>query len=225
MAISPISSVSFKSNYNQVNFEGKKKEHTHRSMTNTIKSIPVAALIAMSPLVVSAQTASEKVVATWEYPTAYVDADGSVRPSYMEFVSTDGDDETAEKLYVSEDKEKYKTINIAGKSVRCKYTNNTRFQLDTLVCEVTNKEYAKSPAEVTKKYYIYGPASSINYNYYTPEGEYVSVKEQPKKYAGRREISKDFYDWLAETFGDEVKYKTNNTTVNGDEEVLNRYNF
>ena len=55
MAIAPVSSVSFRNNYNQINFEGKKKEHTHSKMTNALKSVPLAALIAMSPLNMQAE--------------------------------------------------------------------------------------------------------------------------------------------------------------------------
>lgn len=52
MAIAPISSVSFRNNYNQVNFEGKKKEHKSSGMhiPSAVKAIPLATAIAMSPL-------------------------------------------------------------------------------------------------------------------------------------------------------------------------------
>lgn len=51
MAIAPISSVSFRNNYNQVNFEGKKKEKSSGlHVSNSIKAIPLATLIALSPL-------------------------------------------------------------------------------------------------------------------------------------------------------------------------------
>lgn len=52
MAIAPISSVSFRNNYNQVNFEGKKKEHKSSGMhiPSVVKAIPLATAIAMSPL-------------------------------------------------------------------------------------------------------------------------------------------------------------------------------
>lgn len=51
MAIAPISSVSFRNNYNQVNFEGKKREKSSGlHVSNSIKAIPLATLIALSPL-------------------------------------------------------------------------------------------------------------------------------------------------------------------------------
>lgn len=51
MAIAPVSNVSFRSNYNQVNFEGKKKEKSSGlHVTNSIKVIPLATLLALSPL-------------------------------------------------------------------------------------------------------------------------------------------------------------------------------
>lgn len=60
MAIAPVSSVSFRGNYNQVNFEGKKREKSSGlHVSNSIKAIPLATLIAMSPLnVVEAQSTS-----------------------------------------------------------------------------------------------------------------------------------------------------------------------
>ena len=51
MAIAPVSSVSFRGNYNQVNFEGKKKEKSSGlHVSSSIKAIPLATLIALSPL-------------------------------------------------------------------------------------------------------------------------------------------------------------------------------
>lgn len=52
MAISPINKVSFRNNYNQVSFEGKNKEKSHHtsSIKTTLRAIPLATLIAMSPL-------------------------------------------------------------------------------------------------------------------------------------------------------------------------------
>jgi len=51
MAIAPISSVSFRNNYNQINFEGKKeKKSSGLHVSSSIKAIPLATMIALSPL-------------------------------------------------------------------------------------------------------------------------------------------------------------------------------
>ena len=52
MSISPISSVSF-NNYNNVSFEGRRsKNHSeHNHSTSPLRAVPLAALIAMSPMV------------------------------------------------------------------------------------------------------------------------------------------------------------------------------
>lgn len=54
MAIGPVSSVNFSSNYNNISFEGRRnKKHAEyqRHSTSLIKAVPLAALIAMSPMV------------------------------------------------------------------------------------------------------------------------------------------------------------------------------
>ena len=60
MAIKPVSSVSFSNQHNSVNFEGRKNRngHSNETATNTLKSIPLAALIALSPLNVGASEAA-----------------------------------------------------------------------------------------------------------------------------------------------------------------------
>jgi len=227
MAIAPISSVSFRNNYNQVNFEGKKESkndgYTYKRVTNTLKSIPVAALIAMSPLVAQAQN-QNKVVATANYPTAFVEGD-EIAPGYLEFVSTDGNDADSEKLLVTGERRQYETIKINGQPVRCQYTSASQIQVDTLACEITTREYRHSPNEVSKKYYIYGPLKSFSYNYTAPDGSEVIVNKPVSKFGGRMEISKDFYDWLTKAMGDEVEHKTTNETIDGSAELDKMYGF
>lgn len=52
MAISPVSSVSFRNNYNQISFEGKRKEKSESVIhsTSPLKAVPLAVMLAMSPL-------------------------------------------------------------------------------------------------------------------------------------------------------------------------------
>ena len=58
MAIAPITSVSFRNNYNQINFDGKKREHGSNSGMIPMKklAVPLAAtVLAMTPSNVSAK--------------------------------------------------------------------------------------------------------------------------------------------------------------------------
>lgn len=97
---------------NSLHFEGKKAKEVQKPVhsSNPIKAIPVAVLIAMSPLnaplmnakpVVSAEPQTEisakqeKVVATAEYPNATPDKDMGCT---IYFISNDGDDNSAEKV-------------------------------------------------------------------------------------------------------------------------------
>lgn len=97
---------------NSLHFEGTKAKEVQKPVhsSNPIKAIPVAVLIAMSPInaplmnakpVVSAEpqteisTKQEKVVATAEYPNATPDKDMGCT---IYFISNDGDDNSAEKV-------------------------------------------------------------------------------------------------------------------------------
>lgn len=96
MPIAPISSLSFKNNYNQVNFEGKKKENTPHSsvVSNTLKAIPLATLIALSPLnSVNAQNQvkEEKLIGFEKFGP---NENGS--SEVVLFLSNDGNDNNAE---------------------------------------------------------------------------------------------------------------------------------
>lgn len=119
-----------------VNFEGKKKNSPntqsahHSNATNTLKAVPLAVLIAMSPMV-NAQNnksfygANDKVVATYDYS----DMDKNTK---LHFVSTDGDD-NPEKVYLT--KRQYVTAKevFGNTTAKVCYTKDTRVHVDTLV--------------------------------------------------------------------------------------------
>ena len=104
MVIRPISNVNYnRQNYNNLNFEARKKNDNQyheapRRSSGLLKSIPLAAIIAMSPLN-SAQAQNtyqpqEKIVLQQNY-------DDGKEKFKIYFISTDGNDDNAEKLKIS----------------------------------------------------------------------------------------------------------------------------
>ncbi len=106
MAISPINSVSFRNNYNQVNFEGKKHEKSDGlRVSNSIKAIPLATLIALSPLnnieadaqVKNTHANRIEVVQAKTYDKILFDGDSSIGLKFR-YLSSDSDNQTIEKI-------------------------------------------------------------------------------------------------------------------------------
>lgn len=106
MAIAPISNVSFRNNYNQVNFEGKKREKSSGlHVSNPVKAIPLAALIALSPLNgvdAGAQVRTQNshaidVVDTRTYNNIFIDDNSSIGLKFR-FISSDSDNQTIERI-------------------------------------------------------------------------------------------------------------------------------
>lgn len=206
MAIRPISSVSFNTNYNNVNFEGKKKEKSHHTstFTNTIKSIPLAAIIAMSPMVGQAQAPKEKII-------SWIDTGDkqAINPrqindtSELMFISTDGNDEDAEIVRLRG------TSSASRKGVKYVFTTET----DVKTLEVRNIT-DPDDGEVTKRYYAWGPGFVARSRGITPSGELVGESFIPPKRQMKTEISKALYDYLAELMRDSgmVEFTTTNKT-------------
>ena len=115
MAIAPITSVSFRNNYNQINFDGKKREHGSNSGMIPMKklAVPLAAtVLAMTPSNVSAkynmdaEPITTEVMANDTIATGYIDYEGYDRRSPEKkirifFLDTDGNpNNDAEALMV-----------------------------------------------------------------------------------------------------------------------------
>ncbi len=106
MAIAPISSVSFRNNYNQVNFEGKKREKSSGlHVSSSIKAIPLATLIALSPLntvdadaqVRNTQANRIEVVQAKTYDNILADADKPIGLKFR-YINSDSDSQTIENI-------------------------------------------------------------------------------------------------------------------------------
>lgn len=236
MAISPVNSVSFKNNYNQANFEGKRKnnEQQHSSgMSNTLKSIPVAALIAMSPLnVVSVNAQSvndakpkteqvqpeEKVVATASCKIGTPDG----KPCTVYFIDSDGDDTTAERIVLRFDyfgKRSKQDKN--GKREVYKYTESTYINVDTLEVINYTAKYKNKPDWNYKSYKVKG-YGKVEYTIpRTDDGKPLRSTPAKTKYKSciEQEIVEGLYGDLNKMFGEnEVVRKTTNVTYDGDAE-------
>lgn len=107
MAIAPISSVSFRNNYNQVNFEGKKKEKSSGlHVSNSIKAVPLATLIALSPLntvdadaqVRANSNRRVEIVNTERLNSVLIDANGSPQNLFISFLDENGNKNNIERV-------------------------------------------------------------------------------------------------------------------------------
>lgn len=207
MAILPVNNVSFRGNYNQVNFEGKKKEKSYHGSTlrNVMRSIPLATLIAMSPMVGQAQAPQEKILSWIKLSDKQaVNPKTKNELSEMIFISTDGNDNDAEIVTLQS------TSNTYRKGV--KYAFTTYVDVKTLeVRNITNPENGR----VTTEYYVWGPGRVARSRGETPEGEFVGEPYFPPKKPMKVEVTKDFYEYLVDLFKDTtdmVDYKTTNIT-------------
>lgn len=215
MAIAPISSVSFRNNYNQVNFEGKKKEHTHSKMSNALKSIPLATLIAMSSLNMQAE---DVVVARAEIENA--DAITGQNAKVL-FCDTNGDPSNVEKiLFVFEDLLKYKE-KINGREVPVRQTFTKTYELDSVRVEKVTEIFDNEPDRHSTRYYISGPTVSMWSNSRTDDVPYEQsklvrlghTKKHPKD---EIQVTQRVYDYLKELLGSQLPEKVTTVTEDGD---------
>ncbi len=193
MSIRPISSVSFKSNCNNVNFEGKRKESKMdipNRYSSMLKAIPVATLIAMSPLnSVNAQSsaAKEKIVDFEQYDETKKGLGNVI----LYYISTDNNDNNAEILrYSSVTKKQFGLEN----PIINYYTTN---------CDVSvlKTVHVTSDFGNSTEYYVTGPGKSIiESNGKIRESQYQTEVEV--------KISPEMYNYLKGLLGNMVEYKT-----------------
>jgi hypothetical protein len=223
MAIASISSVNFRNNYNQVNFEGKRKEE-HRntgnsSIKNTLKSIPLATLIAMSPMTSPAQEAKEeKIIASTEFKHAF-DEDDPHEKCIVQFVSTDGNDDDAEKVYIVRCGDTYIPAMVNGRYTKYKSYFSNRMEINAIKCVNVTRTYAESPDVVSQLYYVEGPCHYTSIGYDTPQGR-VPGKDK-KNPNGTFQISQRFYNSLNDLLEDMIEHKTASEIIDGDAETAN----
>lgn len=220
MAIAPISSVSFRNNYNQVNFEGKKKEHKSSGMhiPSAVKAIPLATAIAMSPLTSVDASAQDLLNGDAIVGEAHVEnswySPWGMRDCYLYGVDTDGNSATSEQLFLqryfspaSGDPERKTIKDVDGINRTYGISGKEGLRVDTL--EVKH-EYESYPGLGLglwgDNYYAIGPGFSTTYGFTTEHGTKVG-KEYKTKPRMRQRISKELYDFIKECMGDRIEYK------------------
>ena len=215
MAIAPVSSVSFRNNYNQINFEGKKKEHTHSKMTNALKSVPLAALIAMSPLNMQAE---DIVVARVEIENADAITGRNAR---VLFCDTDGNPNNVEKIvFEFEELLKYKE-KINGREVPVRQTFTKAYELDSVHVKKVTEVFDNGPDRHSTRYYISGPTTSTWSNSRTADVPYEQSKlvrrGRTEKYPrGEIQVTQRVYDYLKQILGSQLPEKVTTVTEDGD---------
>ena len=184
-----------------VTFEKKPNKESivvSRPQTSSLKAIPLAVLIAMSPLnAVQAQnkaentnsaTKTEQVKSPEEkvlQAFRIIDASPRYGDCIMELVSTDGDDEFSEKV----------TLTFERPNPNALSTVNDN--------EVLKIEELKNLARYNDKYVVEGKGKINNYIYKLYSGEHIFTKEENIDLISK-EISKDFYEFLYENLKDVV---------------------
>ena len=230
MTIRPITSVSFKSNYNKLTFEGRKdKQNNHRPsyVSNTIKSIPLAAIIAMSPLNTSLNVSAQEPVQKELVMSGRVrnatppDAVGKYGECDIDFISTDGNNNNAEiiQLMFFDPQKGEEFIN--GVRTECEYTYTTTMELKALERCKEIRKYDGAPDKLSERYFVAGPGSYARSYFYDLDGNCYNTGNFDRKGTQKQEVTKEFYDYLANLLkdADMVEYKTTTKTIDGDEET------
>ena len=231
MTIRPITSVSFNGNYNRLSFEGRKNNSGSSrmsSISSTLKAIPVATLIAMSPLNTSVNLyaqapVEEKLIMTGNVNNATIpDALGKMKECGIDFISTDGNDNNIEKVRLRfVDWHKGKEI-INGKSISGKYAFTTMIDVKNLELCKEIRKYSGSPDQVKERYYVSGPGDYSRSLFFDEEdNSYRKGVFSRKSDNLKEEISKEFYDYLVDLFkdADMVENKTTTKIIHGDAET------
>lgn len=226
MRISAINSYVNQQRYDNIQFQSKKdkREINTPPHSNLFKAIPLAVLLAMSPLNIQPANAQNTtssvttetqhkplvVIATYNYENATPRT--RPEPCYMEFIGRDinGDDFEILRLNFSQKRANYVHDSITNDPIPIDFNHMTTLDLTTL--EIRTVTYLKDDGskKVEIEYFAGGPAVV----YDTP-GVYHATKEPVKRkpiasyfnYYSKR-ITEDFYNVLKDTMGDEVAYKT-----------------
>ena len=244
MAISAVSSVSFRNNYNNIQFEGRKNvkkydagaQPSHSS--TSVKAASLAAIMLMSPLNTSS---AEYNAATMNgYPVEMAQSSGysnkvlekftfknatpkrytfESRPCNVYFVSTDGNDDDAEKISLVFTDPMHTRKSIDGKLMNLTYEYEIGVDADTLEIHNVTTSYSSGRSSTEKRYYITGSGYVNRSGYYTESGQYIDRDGYFKKRNLRREVSKELYDYIAECMQDEAIYKVTSEQIDGDKKL------
>ncbi len=234
MTIRPITPVSFGANYNRLTFEGRKDNENYRPsyLKNTLRSIPLATLIAMSPLnsnvsLYAQKPVEEVIVMSGRVQNATIpDALGEMPKCEINFISTDGDDNTIEKLNLSFVDWDTGTQKINGKRTKCKYAYSKFIDLEALEVRKEIRKYSGSEDKESERYFVSGSGKFARSNFHDLDGNPYDTGGFIRKADHlEQEISKDFYDYLANYLKGSgiVEFKTSTKVIDGDQETRDYY--
>lgn len=198
MAIRPISPVSYANGYNKVSFESRKHKRNNvensYSTSSFMRSIPLAVLVAMSPLNgVQAQTMTnqnEKILQTQTYKNPVKDGCNIL------YISNDGNDDDIEVIALQHGRNLSYTRNIRGIDTKLIKRENFKQYLDTLKTVNVTYDYEDgSPSKTEKKYIVAGHRA---YDVYVDRADDL---KQLKHTSGSTEhaeyeIDKELFDFL-----------------------------
>ncbi len=216
MTIRPIISVKYNNNYNNLSFEAKKKNKNHHDTPRSagfMKSIPLAAIIAMSPMN-SAQAQNnqyapeEKIVLQQEYN------DGKEKFK-IHYVSTDGDDSNAEKLKLSHQETNTLTKYINRKPTECQQTEYSTITIDGFKIEYLTTTYGEQKLSTDTTYNVTGSNSAI-YSAVTPINDPDKIIDKPYRYESKdafQPIPKELFDYLWQITAGELPLTKEHSTI------------
>lgn len=211
MTISAVQNVNFNRYNNNLNFgqrheEDREYKEPSRKHVSPLRAIPLATMIAMSPMIssnVQAQTiytfSGEKIIAK----DTIQDLNG--KNKVLLYLSSDGNDNDAERLAfnIRRSPRKYGTRSIydpdLNKNVQVRvYENETQY-IDSLVLLKTQH----TDGDITCRYFVSGPCIVKNTAFYAENGELY--KDFPPRLEredqnSRLEVSKNTFDALKEVF-------------------------
>ena len=200
MAIRPIINVKYNNNYNNLSFEAKKKNKNHHDTQRSagfMKSIPLAAIIAMSPMN-SAQAQNnqyapeEKIVLQQEYN------DGKEKFK-IHYVSTDGDDSNAEKLKLSFSEENIIVSHFVDNELTdCKFSKYHTMTVDSLEITHIKTKIGDTNLGTTTQYNVVGDRSTIH-TAATPldnPDRMITYPERNESENIRQTVPKELFDYL-----------------------------
>lgn len=228
--ITAVNNVSFKNNYNNLNFESKKKERPEyepRHSSSALKAIPLATLIAMSPLNAPSATYDfeqnpEKIVLQTNFVDKYTN-----QKFQLFFYDTDGDANTAEKIQVG-------TFNTVRKNQRdietrervpVEFSVVNEVRLDTLKqVNVTTKYESGSKSTNHTEFYIVGEGSVIQSPMIAQDGSGKEIRPKKVERSHNRslKIPQELYQYLDEITNGGMPKKLENRTdfISSEDEYL-----
>ena len=194
-------------------------------MISPLNLISIAALIAMSPMVIQAQsiTPNEKVVASGEFRGAFLadwDSDDTeYRTCGIYFLSTDDNDTDVEviRLEFAVPRSEYRTIN--GKRQKCQYTHVKYLDVNELEKCVETRTYRTGRVDISNVYYVKGRGEWYVNEYKCEDGTVTKDGAFRKPMFFKTKISEDLYNYLSETLKQAINYSNTTRTIDGDAEM------